>query len=48
MFELSILQHFENMSKGVIDSNDVLFYVNFSLFFLFLSARVLDSNRWRT
>ncbi|MDH3217730.1 MAG: ABC transporter permease [Candidatus Krumholzibacteria bacterium] len=46
--QLSILEHFDNFSKGIIDSNDVIYYVNFSLFFLFLCSRVLESNRWRS
>lgn len=45
--QISILEHFANFSKGVIDTTDVVYYVNFIALFLFLSARVLDSNRWR-
>lgn len=46
--QVSILEHFDNFSKGVIDSNDVVYYMNFSLLFLFLCSRVLESNRWRS
>jgi ABC-2 type transport system permease protein len=46
--QLSILQHFDSFSKGVLNTNDVIYYLNFTLFFLFLSSRVLDSNRWRS
>ncbi len=46
--QMSILEHFESFSQGVLDSNDVIFYVLFATFFLFLSSRVLDSNRWRS
>jgi ABC-2 type transport system permease protein len=45
--ELSILEHFDNFAKGIIDTNDVVYYLNFSIFFLFLCSRVLESNRWR-
>jgi len=45
--ELSILQHFSGFSRGVIDSNDFVYYLNFTALFLFLAARVLESNRWR-
>lgn len=45
--QLSLLEHFAAFSKGVLDVNDVVFYVNVAALFLFLSARVLDSNRWR-
>ena len=46
--QLSMLEHFNSFSMGILDSNDVIYYVNFSIFFLFLSSRVLDSNRWRS
>jgi ABC-2 type transport system permease protein len=45
--QISILEHFESFSQGVIDTNDLIYYLNFSVFFLFLCSRVLDSNRWR-
>ncbi len=45
--EISILEHFDSFGKGVIDTNDVVYYVNFSALFLFLCSRVLESNRWR-
>ncbi|MFH1754358.1 MAG: ABC transporter permease [Candidatus Latescibacterota bacterium] len=46
--QISILVHFEPFSKGIIDTNDVIYYLLFSTFFLFLSSRVLESNRWRS
>jgi ABC-2 type transport system permease protein len=46
--QLSILQHFDNFSRGVIDTNDLVYYLNFTVFFLFLCSRVLESNRWRS
>jgi ABC-2 type transport system permease protein len=45
--QLSILEHFEDFAKGVIDTHDVIYYLSFSMFFLFLCSRVLESNRWR-
>lgn len=45
--ELSIIEHFDNFSKGIVDTNDGIYYVNFTIFFLFLCSRVLESNRWR-
>lgn len=46
--QLSILGHFANFAMGVVDTNDVVYYMNFTVFFLFLCARVLESNRWRS
>ena len=46
--ELSIIEHFDSFAKGMLDTNDIVYYINFSLLFLFLCSRVLDSNRWRS
>lgn len=46
--QISILEHFSGFSAGIIDTNDVVYYVIFSVFFLFLCSRVLESNRWRS
>jgi len=46
--QMSILEHFDAFAKGVLDTNDVVYYVTFSVFFLFLCSRVLESNRWRS
>jgi len=43
----SILTHFEPFSKGIIDTKDLLFYVSAIFLGLFLTARSLDSLRWR-
>jgi ABC-2 type transport system permease protein len=44
---LSVSKHFESLSKGLIDSRDILFYLVFSAFFLFLTLRQMSSYRWR-
>ena len=44
---LSVTGHFENFAKGVIDSKDVLYYLSLSFFGLFLTARSMESLRWR-
>jgi ABC-2 type transport system permease protein len=44
---VSISKHFEGLSKGLIDSRDVLFFFVFSAFFLFLTLRQMSSFRWR-
>lgn len=46
--QLSVIRHLESFSVGVIDTNDLVFYLNLTAFFLFLCARVLDSARWRS
>ena len=44
---LSIIQHLQDFQRGVIDTADVLFYLSFIFFCLFLTTRVLESRRWR-
>ncbi|MGH9869470.1 MAG: ABC transporter permease [Candidatus Polarisedimenticolia bacterium] len=44
---LSITQHYEDFLKGVIDTGSVVYYLVFIAFGLFLTARVIDSGRWR-
>lgn len=46
--QLSMVRHLEGMARGVIDTNDLVFYLNLTVFFLFMCARVLDSARWRS
>ena len=43
----SILTHYEPFSKGIIDSKDVIYYLSFIFFGLFLTKRSLESLRWR-
>lgn len=44
---LSVITHFEPFSKGVIDAKDVVFYLSVIFFGLFLTARSMESLRWR-
>ncbi len=44
---LSVVTHFEPFSKGVLDSKDVIFYLSMTFFGLFLTARSMESLRWR-
>ena len=44
---LSIVTHFENFSKGVLELKDVVFYISMIFFSLFLTSRAMESLRWR-
>ena len=44
---LSITDHFDDFSKGVIDTKHVIYYLSFITFGLFLTAKAVDSERWR-
>jgi ABC-2 type transport system permease protein len=44
---LSIIDHFDDFSKGVVDTSHFIYYVSFITFGLFLTAKSVDSERWR-
>jgi ABC-2 type transport system permease protein len=44
---LSVVTHFEPFSKGVLDSKHLVFYVSMIFLGLFLTARSMESLRWR-
>jgi len=44
---LSLLEHNDSFSKGVLDTKDVLYYLNFTLLALFLTLRSLEARRWK-
>ena len=45
---LSVVEHFESFSKGVLDTKDLIFYASVIFFGLFLTARSMESLRWRS
>ena len=44
---LSIVDHYDDFGKGVIDTTHLIYYVSFITFGLFLTAKSVDSERWR-
>jgi ABC-2 type transport system permease protein len=44
---LSIIGHFDDFTKGVIDTTHLVYYVSFITFGLFLTAKSVDTERWR-
>ncbi|HEY3384465.1 MAG TPA: ABC transporter permease [Vicinamibacterales bacterium] len=44
---LSLTGHLEDFLRGVIDSQHLIFYLSFITFGLFLTAKSVDSERWR-
>ena len=43
----SLIEHVNNFSRGLITTRDVVYYVNFSVFCLFLTVQALASHRWK-
>ena len=44
---LSITGHLDDFTNGVLDTRHLVYYVSFITFGLFLTARSVDSERWR-
>ena len=44
---LSITEHFNDFARGIIDTKHVIYYLSFITFGLFLTAKSVDSERWR-
>ena len=44
---MSVITHFEPFAKGVLDTKDVIFYLSMIFLGLFLTARSMESLRWR-
>ena len=43
----SILRHFDNLTQGILDTTDVVYYLSFIFLGLFLTHAVIQSRRWR-
>lgn len=44
---LSVLNHYEDFSRGILDTQHVVFYLSFIVLGLFLTSLSLDSVKWR-
>ena len=43
----NLFEQLDDFARGVVDTRAVIFYVSLTLFFLFLTLRVVESRRWR-
>ena len=44
---LSIIDHFDDFGKGVLDTSHLIYYISFIAFGLFLTSKSLDAEHWR-
>jgi ABC-2 type transport system permease protein len=44
---LSFSDHFGQMTQGILDTKDIVYFLTFSFFGLFLTHSVIQSRRWR-
>lgn len=45
---MSVINHYESFAKGMLSSKDAIYYVSLIFFGLFLTARSMESLRWRS
>jgi ABC-2 type transport system permease protein len=44
---ISIIEHMKDSMRGLLDTKDVIFFLSFTAFSLFLTHRIVESQRWR-
>ncbi len=44
---LSFFEHFDDMTRGILDTTDIVYYLSFIFLGLFLTHSVIQSRRWR-
>ena len=44
---LSLLEHQDSFTTGILDTRDIMYYLTFLVFFIFLTLRYLDSQKIR-
>lgn len=45
--ELSLMSHFYSVSRGVIDSRDMLYYLSVIFLFVYFTIRSVESRKWK-
>ena len=44
---MSIAEHMDEFSKGIVDTRRLVFYLSATLFFLWFASRALEDKKWR-
>ncbi|MCB0271684.1 MAG: ABC transporter permease [Bdellovibrionales bacterium] len=44
---ISVAEHLSNMLRGVIDTRDLIYFLSFIIFFLFLTKKTMETKGWR-
>jgi len=44
---ISLVEHFDDFSKGVLDTKHIVYYASFASFCLFLATKLVQSAKWR-
>ena len=43
---VSLVEHLEDFARGFVDTRHLVFYASLTIFFLFLTLKVVESRRW--
>jgi ABC-2 type transport system permease protein len=44
---LSVFEHMRDFARGIVDTRPVVLFLSITLFFLFLTLRIVESRRWK-
>ena len=44
---ISLVNHFDDFSKGVLDTKHVIYYISFASFCLFFAVKMVQSAKWK-
>jgi ABC-2 type transport system permease protein len=44
---LSLISHYEDFTRGIVDTSSLIYWFSFMALFIFLTVRSVDSMRWR-
>jgi ABC-2 type transport system permease protein len=46
IYQLGINAHYSSMSRGVIDTRDVIYFISLVSLFIMLTRTILESRKW--
>lgn len=47
IYNLGISEHYKSISRGVVDSRDIIYFISIILFFILLTKTKLSSRKWK-
>ena len=47
VMHLALAEHLKDFARGVVDTRPVMLYLSLTVYFLFLTLRVIESRRWK-
>lgn len=44
---ISLIEHMQDFARGIVDTRPLVLYLSLTIFFLFLTLKVVESRRWK-